>query len=118
MNAVYLRADLSDLPWKGAFASLTTDWNLPSGAPDGGNFFSLGGAAGYASRMSRIEAGTFFQRFKINYYRDVEELTDARTVYAVASYRVIPQIEIRARYVLEIVDRAIHTTYLTLREDL
>jgi hypothetical protein len=118
MNAVYLRADLSDLPWKGAFASLTTDWNLPSGTPDGGYFFSLGGAAGYASRTSRIEAGTFFQRFKINYYRDVEELTDARTVYAVASYRVIPQIEIRARYVLEIVDRAIHTTYLTLREDL
>jgi hypothetical protein len=118
MNAVYLRADLSDLPWKGAFASLTTDWNLPSGTPDGGYLFSLGGAAGYASRISRIEAGTYFQRFKINYYRDVEELTDARTVYAVASYRVIPQIEIRARYVAEIVDRTIHTAYLTLREDL
>jgi hypothetical protein len=117
-NAVYLRADLGDLPWKGAFASLTADWNLPSGPPDRSYFFSLGGAAGYASRGARIETGTYFQRFKINYYREVEELTDARTVYAVASYRVIPQIEIRARYVLEIVDRAIHTTYLTVREDL
>ncbi len=117
-NAVYVRADLADLPWKGAFASVTADWNLPAGTPDKAYYFSLGGAAGYASRTTRIEAGTYFQRFKVNYYRDVEELTNARTVFAVASYRVLPQIEIRARYVLEIVDRAIHTAYLTVREDL
>jgi len=118
MNAAYLRGDLNDLLWKGVFASVTADWNLPSGASDGAYSFSLGGAAGYGSRTSRVEAGTYFQRFKINYYRDVEELLEARTVYAMASYHVLPQIEIRARYVLEVVDRTIHTAYLTLREDL
>jgi hypothetical protein len=118
INVAYLRVDLDNLPWKGAFASVTADWNLPSGAPDNASYFTLGGAAGYASRASKIEAGSYFQRFKINYYREVEELTDARTVYAAAAYRLIPQIEIRARYVLEVVDRSIHTAYLTLREDL
>jgi len=49
--------------------------------------------------------------------RDVEELADARTVFAMASYRVLPPLEVRARYVLEIVDRNIHSLYLTLRED-
>ena len=116
-NAVYLRSDLNDFLWKGVFASVTADWNLPTQAPDSAYFFSLGGAAGYRSRRASCEAGTYFQRFKINYYRDVEELTDARTVYAMASYHVLPQLEVRGRYVLEIVDRAIHTTYLALRED-
>jgi hypothetical protein len=117
MNALYLRCDVSDLVWKGVFAGITADWNLPAQSSDATHFFSVGGAAGYTSRHSRFEAGTYFQRFKINYYRDVEELTDARTVYAMASYHVLPQLEVRGRYVLEIVDRTIHTAYLTLRED-
>ena len=114
-NAVYLRADLKDRPWSGVFASLTAEWNLPT--YDASASFNLGGAAGYASRRSRFEAGTYYQQFKINYYRDVEELIATRTVYATASYRVLPQIEVRGRYVLEIVDRAIHTAFVTLRED-
>jgi hypothetical protein len=117
MNALYLRADLGDLPWKGVFASATAEWNLPSRASDSATFFALGGAAGYRSRKLRAEAGTYFQRFKINYYRDVEELADARTVFAMTSYRVLPQLEARGRYVLEIVDRPIHSVYFALRED-
>jgi hypothetical protein len=117
MNAVYLRADVNDVPWKGVFASVTADWNLPTQASDSTYFLSLGGSVGYARAGSRFEAGSYFQRFKINYYRDAEELTNARTVYAVASFRVLPQLEVRGRYVLEIVDRTIHTTYLALRED-
>jgi hypothetical protein len=117
MSALYLRADLSDLGRKGLFASLAAEWHLPTQAGDSTNFLTVGGAAGYAARKGRVEAGTYYQRFKINYYRDVEELADARTVYAMASYRVFPQVELRGRYVLEIVDRAIHAAYLTLRED-
>jgi hypothetical protein len=117
MNALYLRADLNDLPWKGVFASVTAEWNLPGQSSDSTTFFSLGGAAGYLSRTLRAEAGTHFQRFKINYYRDVEELVGARTGFAMLSYRVLPQLEVGGRYVLEIVDRTIHSAYLTLRED-
>ncbi len=115
MNAVYGRLDLKDLPWTGAFVSATAEWNLPS--HDNSTYFSLGGAAGYATLAAKIEAGTYYQQFKINYYRDAEELTSARTVYAMASWRALPWLEVRGRYVLEIVDRTIHTAYLTLRED-
>jgi hypothetical protein len=114
-NLVYARLDLKDLPWTGAFVSATAEWNLPT--YDDSSFFSVGGSAGYLSPRNRFEAGTYYQRFKINYYRDVEELTAARTVYAMASWRVLPRLEVRGRYVLEIVDRAIHAAYLTLRED-
>jgi hypothetical protein len=117
MSALYLRGDLNDLGRKGVFASLAAEWNLPTQAGDSTNFITVGGAAGYMARKGRAEAGTYYQRFKINYYRDVEELQDARTVYAMAAYRVFPQVEIRGRYVLEIVDRAVHAAYLTLRED-
>jgi hypothetical protein len=115
MNAVYLRLDLKDLPFTGVFVSATAEWNLPT--YDASTFFSLGGAAGYASRLAKLEAGTYFQQFKINYYRDVEELTAARTVFAMASWRVLPQLEVRGRYIVEVVDRTIHSAYLTLRED-
>jgi hypothetical protein len=117
MNAVYARGDLNDIPWKGVFVSAVAEWNLPTQATDSTSFFSLGGTAGYTSRKARGEAGTYFQRYKINYYRDAEELTNARTAYAMAAYRVLSPLEIRARYVVEIVDRTIHSAYLTLRED-
>jgi hypothetical protein len=115
MNAVYGRLDLKDLPWAGVFVSATAEWNLPT--YDKSSYFSLGGSAGYASAVAKIEAGSYYQQFKINYYRDVQELLSARTVYAMASWRVLPRLEVRGRYVLEIVDRAIHTAYLSLRED-
>jgi len=117
MNVMYARGDLNDLPWRGAYASISAEWNLPTQPADSTRFFTVGGAAGYLSWALRAEAGTYYQRFKINYYRDVEELADARTVFAMASYRVLPPLEVRARYVLEIVDRTIHSLYLTLRED-
>jgi hypothetical protein len=117
LNALYLRGEVNDLGWKGTYASVSVEWNLPTQPTDGTRFFTLGGAAGYMSRRVKGEAGTYYQRFKINYYRDVQELEDARTVYAMAAYRLLPQLEIRARYVLEIVDRSIHAAYLTLRED-
>lgn len=117
MNVLYLRGDLNDLGRKGLFVSVTAEWNLPTQAGDGTSFFTVGGAAGYLSRKLRGEAGTYYQRFKINYYRDVEELQHARTVYALAGYRVLPRVELRGRYVVEIVDRTIHAAYLTLRED-
>jgi hypothetical protein len=114
-NAAYMRLDLKDLPWTGVFVSATAEWNLPT--YDSSSYFSVGGSTGYMSRLARLEAGTYYQQFKINYYRDVEELTSARTAYAMASWRVLPRLEVRGRYIVEIVDRTIHSVFLTLRED-
>jgi hypothetical protein len=118
VNALYLRADLNDMPFRGAFASATAEWNMPTQPDDPTRFFTAGGSVGATSRKAKGEVGTYFQRFKINYYRNVEELEDVRTVYAMGSYRIFSQLEVRGRYVLEVVDRTIHSVYLTLREDL
>jgi hypothetical protein len=118
MNALYARIDLNDNPFKGAFASASVDWNMPTQADDPTRLFTVGGSAGYNARTAKAEVGTYFQRFKINYYRDVEELTDVRTLYVMGSYRVLSHLEVRARYLLEVVDRTIQSAFLTLREDL
>jgi hypothetical protein len=118
MNALYARMDLTDNPFKGAFASVSVDWNMPTQPDDSTRFFTVGGSAGYTARMAKAELGTYFQRFKVNYYRDVEELTEVRTVYAMGSYRVLSHVEIRARYLVEVVDRTVQSVFLTLREDI
>lgn len=117
-GALYARADVNDLATKGTFASALGEWNMPTQSGDSTRFFTVGGGLGYRSTTLKVEAGTYYQRFKINYYQDVEELANARTAYGMAALRVLPQLELRARYVVEILDRTIQSVYLTVREDL
>jgi hypothetical protein len=81
------------------------------------SFLALGGSAGYSVRRIKVEAGTYYQRWKVNYYRDVEELQNARTVFGTVAVRALPWLEVRARYTAEIVDRTIQSVFLSLRED-
>ena len=117
-GGVYFQTELNDLAVKGLFAVGILEWNYVPWSLTNDSFLALGGSAGYSTRRVKVEAGTYYQRWKVNYYRDVEELQDARTVYASAGVRVLPWLEVRARYTLEIVDRYIHSAFFSLREDL
>jgi hypothetical protein len=116
-GAAYFQTDVNDLATKGLFLSGTVEWNYIPWYLRRYSFFTLGGSAGYAAYRARIEAGTYYQRWKINYYRDIEELQDARTVFASASVRPVPWLELRARYTLEIVDRVLQSAFFSVRED-
>jgi hypothetical protein len=117
-GGVYFQTELNDLTIKGLFATGILEWNYVPWSLSNDSFLALGGSAGYSTRKVKAEAGTYYQRWKVNYYRDVEELQDARTVYGSAGFRVLPWLEVRARYTLEIVDRYIHSAFFSLREDL
>jgi hypothetical protein len=114
---LYFQAEVNNLGLRGLFATGILEWNYIPWSLTNSAFMTVGGSAGYTARRVKVEAGTYYQRWKINYYRDVEELQDARTVYGMASVRPLRWLEVRARYNLEIVDRAIHTVFFSLRED-
>ncbi len=115
--AAYFRVEVRDVLTKGLFASALGEWNAQSTGGFSDGFLTLGGSVGFASRKLKAETGTYFQRFKIAYYQDVEELQDVRTVFVVAGYRVVPRVEVRGRYVLELLDRQIHAGYVTVRQE-
>jgi hypothetical protein len=117
-GGIYAQAEVDNLAAKGLFLSGVVEWiYIPWYLRDDA-YVAVGGSAGYAAHRVRVEAGTYFQQWKVNYYRDVEELQHARTAFALASVRPAPWLELRARYVLELADRALHSAFISLREDL
>jgi hypothetical protein len=117
-GGVYFQTELNDLAVKGIFVSGSAEWNYLPWSFTNDSFLAVGGSAGYATRKIKVEAGTYYQRWKINYYRDVQELHNARTVLGMVGVRALPWLEVRARYTLDIVDRYIHSAFLSIREDL
>ncbi len=80
---------------------------------------TAGGAVGYKNRFIRAEAGTWYQRFKYNYYRDVQEIDDVRTVFTSVTWKALDWLSVRARYQYEnLEDRDMHTVFLTLTQSL
>jgi hypothetical protein len=116
-GGVYFQTGVNNLGVKGLFATGILEWNYIPWSLTNNSFLALGGSAGYAVRRVKVEAGTYYQRWKINYYRDVEELQNARTVFGTVGVRPVRWLEVRARYTAEIVDRTIQSVFLSLRED-
>ena len=117
MGGLYFRPRLDDLINKGIFIEGTAEYDyVPRIAGDQWSL-ALGGAAGYTGKKARTEVGTVYQRFKINYFQRAEELLNTRTVYGLVGYRVMPWLELRARYEFEILDRYLESFFFSARED-
>ncbi len=117
MAGAYFQAELRDIFTKGAFLSGVAELNYIPWSPLRDQSLSLGGSGGYSNDTVKIEGGTYFQQYKTSYYQVVEELSSVRTLYGSFGYRLAPWLQARARYQLEIVDRYIHSAYLTLRQE-
>jgi hypothetical protein len=115
--AAYFQTQLDNVGTKGVFVSGMAEWNYLPHTPRNW-FFTMGGSVGYAKAPLKLEAGTYYQRFKVNYFQTAEELQDTRTFYGLCGYRVVSWLEIRARYEVEILDRVIHSVLFSLRQDL
>ncbi len=115
-GAIYLLSSVRDFGVKGLFATAIGEWHYIPWSLADSSFFAVGGAAGFADKTIKCEVGTYYQRFKVNYYRAVEELQDDRTVYGMFGYWVAPWLEVRARYELDVIDRYIHSVFLSMRQ--
>lgn len=114
---IYLHARADDLIERGVFVGATGEYSYVPGSIDDGWRLAVGGSAGYRGPALKTEVGTYWERYKINYYRKLEELESARSIYASAAYRVAAWLELRARYEMDIVDRYLETFTLALRQD-
>jgi len=118
---LYLSLHAADIGIKGPFATLSLDSHFASLAPEFGGdegMWTVGGAAGYERCCYKAEVGTYYQRFKYNYYRDVEEITDVRTYFGAVSYKPLDWLRLNARYQFEQFDWNVHTVIFSLSQTL
>ncbi len=115
---VYLLFEAADFAVKGPFATLTGEYYYThsNSAPSGDTAFNVGGSLGYDNDLLRGEVGSYYQRFKYDYYMNVTEVSDVRTYYGELRVRPVKWFSARVRYELEQFDRTIHTVWLTLTQ--
>jgi hypothetical protein len=115
---LYLLLEASDIGVKGPFVSLSVENHFANLTPtfDEEGVLTAGGAAGYRNRLLRAEAGSYYQRFKYDYYDDVQEYENVRTFFGSFSVKPVDWLSIRARYTMEQLDRDIHTVLFTLTQ--
>jgi len=116
-GGIYLHTRIDDLIRKGIFIGGTAEWNYVPHSLREGWLLAFGGSAGYTDSIIKTEVGTYYQRFKINYYQQPEELFNSRTVYGSVAYRVATWLELRVRYEFEILDRYLQSCFLSARQD-
>jgi hypothetical protein len=118
MGGLYLQTQFDDLGTKGLFLSGVAEWTFHPGQGWNDSFLVLGGSTGYSGGSVRTELGTYYQQYKVRYYQVVDELQDTRTVYGMLAYRLLPELEVRARYEFELLDRYVQTLTVGLRQNL
>ncbi|MDF1564541.1 MAG: hypothetical protein P1V51_15965 [Deltaproteobacteria bacterium] len=117
---LHLTGDALELVIPGLQASLSLEYHH-DGGDLGEGLLTLGGAAGYRSEALRGlggELGSYYQRFKYDYYADVEERQDVRTFFVAAFVDALPWLEVRLRYTLEHFDRTAHSFHFLLTQRL
>ncbi len=115
-GAIYLHTRVDDVFAPGVFVAGSAEWNYAPSAPSETWLLTGGGATGYDGRRVKTEVGTYYQRYKINYYQRAEELHNARTVYGSMAYRVTTWLELKGRYEMEIVDRYLESFFFSARQ--
>lgn len=118
---LYLLFTAEDIGVEGPFVQVALEDHYEDLAPsfEGEGLITAGGAAGYKNHWLRAEAGSWYQRFKYNYYRDVEEIEDVRTVFGAVTWKALDWLSVRARYQYEnLEDRDMHTVFFTLTQSL
>jgi len=114
----YLTGELRDAGVKGLYLSITGDGQYLNLDDDPARQwrFSLGGALGYEVEALFLEAGTYYQRYRINYYILAEEIEEVRTVFARAELKLWSWLRLFARYDFDYADRFLHTVAVGLSQ--
>jgi hypothetical protein len=83
----------------------------------GGNCsLAVFGALGYERERLKAEIGTYYQRYKYDYFQNAREIADVRTYYLSFSYAILKWLGVKVQYEFERFDRDIHTVVLSLRQ--
>jgi hypothetical protein len=77
---------------------------------------ALGGSAGYDKKPVKATIGSYYYRYKYDYYVDVREYADVRSYFGEFRYDPFTWLSGRVSYTFEQFDRNIHTVTLTIVE--
>ncbi len=112
----YVLADLVDIGIKGPFLTFSFErWGVgPSFESDG--LWTVGGSGGYDGDKLRVEGGTYYNRYRYQYYQVVEERNDVRTVFADLRVKPVAWLTLAGSYEFERFDRDLHTVTVGLTE--
>jgi hypothetical protein len=115
---IYLLLQATDIGIPGPFASFIGEYHYthsdPGLAED--SLFTVGGSVGYDWKKIKGEAGSYFYRYKYDYYVDVKEMSDVRTFFGEFRYDPFNWLSMRLRYEYERFDRDIHTVTVNLAQ--
>ncbi len=114
----YLLFQATDIVVSGPFASVIGEYHYTHSVSElaTDTFFSGGGSAGYEWKQLKGEVGTYYYRYKYEYYVDVKELADVRTYFGEFRYDPLKWLSVRLRYEYDQMDRDIHTLTLKLTQ--
>lgn len=115
---LYLMLAAQDIGIKGPFCQVALENHFADVVPTFGEegMLTAGGSAGFNNGFLKAEAGSYYQKFKYNYYQDVNEYEDVRTYFGAFSIKPLPWLAVRARYVFENLDRDQHTVFFSLTQ--
>ena len=105
-----------DIWLKGLFLSVMLEWGATGFSSSEEGQWAVGGSAGYDSEALRAEVGTYYQQFKYDYYRDVDERANVRTLFVDVRKKLVDWLSIYGRYEIERFDRDIHSMTIGLTQ--
>jgi hypothetical protein len=116
-GAIYVHGQVDDFVRKGLFVGGTAEYEYVPYALRGDRMVTLGGSTGYKNALLNAELGTYYQQYKVIYYKSAEELHDTRTVYGSLAFRLAQWLELRGRYEIDIFDQYLESFFLSARQD-
>jgi hypothetical protein len=115
-----LQLEASDIGFQGPFLNGVIEYNYTFWNPEftHNSLVALGGSMGYDRKPFRATIGTYYYRYKYEYYVDVKELADVRSYFAEFRCDPFKWLSGRLSYTFEQFDRNIHTVTLSVVETL
>ncbi|MBN1656091.1 MAG: hypothetical protein JXA30_20150 [Deltaproteobacteria bacterium] len=115
---IYLFVQASDIVLSGPFAGLTVEYNysLSSDELPDNSLFAVGGSAGYKWNPIQATVGSYYYRYKYDYYIDPVELENVRSYFGECRYDPFEWLSLRLNYLFEQFDRDLHSVTLRLVE--
>lgn len=111
----YLQFQWQDIGVRGPFVDVALEYHYTHADDDQG-LVTAGGAAGFAHNLFKVRAGTYYQQYKYNYYKNVGEVADVRTVFVESSVRPVKWLNLKARYEWEAFGRDVHALTIALAQ--
>lgn len=118
-GTLYFLASATDIGIKGPFVSVLAEAHFTGMTPefDGSEgFLTVGGSAGYEDKGLKAEAGTYYQRYKYQYYRQAEEISDVRTIFGSVGIKLTDWLKAQVRYEYDQFDWDVHSVYFSLTQ--